>query len=273
MLNIRHCLWAGTEAALQFLLEIEDKLLSAADVKAGLYGAEAPQSELFNRVDNVGIVSIRGPIVNADSPILALFGVATYPNIRRSVIAAASDPNVQQILLDIDSPGGTVAGTADTGDLIARVNAKVKPVTAFTDGTMASAATWIGVSAGQVFASKTAVTGSIGVIAVHIERSKQLADEGIKATVFRAGKYKALVNPIEPLTEAAKEQMEAKLDGAYKVFVQHVADSRGVSYAVADKKMAEGREFFRQCGRGCGACRCHLFLRCSGFRSAIEERC
>jgi signal peptide peptidase SppA len=247
MLNIRHGLWAGTEAALEYALEVETKLLALADVKAGIFGGN-DDSEPFTRSGNVAIVPVRGPLVNMDSPILAFFGVGSYPVIRRSMIAAATDAKIDHILMDIDSPGGAVSGVADTADLIARINSKVKPVTAFAEGTMASAAAWLGVSAGQVFASKTSVTGSIGIIATHLDRTQQLAQSGIKPTVFRGGKYKALVNPYESLSAEAVAQMEEQIDGAYKVFVQHVADSRGVSYALADKKMADGREFFGEAG-------------------------
>jgi signal peptide peptidase SppA len=254
MLNIRRGLWAGSQAALEFLLEIEEKIM-AADIKAGMaamLGDQPADNDPFTRSGNVAIVAVRGPLVNVDSPFLAFFGVSSYPAIRRSVVAAAQDARIEQILLDIDSPGGSVAGMIDTADLIARVHSKVKPVTSFAGGTMASAATALGVSAGQVFAEKTSITGSIGVIMVHLDRTKQLADAGIKPTVFRGGKYKALLNPYEPLTDAAKAQVEEQIDGAYKVFVQHVADSRGVSYAVADKKMADGREFFGSAGVDAG---------------------
>jgi ClpP class serine protease len=87
------------------------------------------------------------------------------------------------------------------------------------------------------------VVGSIGVIAVHQEFSKQLAAAGVTVKVLRAGKYKALATPVEPLSSAAEAQMQARLDAVYQVFVEHVAESRGVTFAQADK-MAQGREFF-----------------------------
>ena len=146
----------------------------------------------------------------------------------------------------MDSPGGHVSGVQETGDLIAATNKKLKPVTSFAEGNMASAAYWLGVSSGDVAATSDSTLGSIGVVMVHMDRSKQLENEGIKATVMRAGKYKALVNPFEPLTEEARTELQAQLDSVYEGFVGHVATSLGKPFNTVDQKMAQGREFIGQ---------------------------
>lgn len=240
MLKKTESLWAGTEGSLSEYLE--------AVVRAAASPQLSPQDTpaipgLLDIQGSVGVISIQGPLTNKDSWINSYMGVTSYNSIREAMIYAAQDPGIKQILLNIDSGGGSVAGVDDTGSLISLVNDKIKPVTAFTDGTMASAAYWLGASAGKVYASKTAMVGSIGVIATHMEQSQALKDAGIGVTVLRAGKYKALANGVEPLTDAAKAQLQEHLDTAYTVFVQHVADARQVSYAVADSKMAQGREF------------------------------
>lgn len=247
-LNLNNVLWAGTDAALDAALKLESRL-AGLDVqqamKAGMFDDDA-SAKPFTQVGNTAIVPIRGSLVNVDSPILKFFGVSSYPDIKRSLIAAATDASVEQILLDVDSGGGTVSGVADTGDLIARIHAQVKPVTTFADGNMMSAAYWLGASAGQVFASRTSMLGSIGVIMTHLDMTGKLAQEGVKPTILRAGKYKALMNPMETLSPEAREQAETMMAAAYDVFVSHVAASRDVSVEVAHKKMADGREFFGQ---------------------------
>jgi signal peptide peptidase SppA len=244
MLNLQDSIWLGTAASFREAVEIEARVIEQLKMVAGPFDAAGEKPVLFDRQGNTAVISIRGPLINADSAFLDFFGVATYPGIRRALVSAASDSKVEQILLDIDSGGGAVSGVADTGDLIARINAKVKPVTAFTDGSMASAAYWLGASAGKVFSSKTSIVGSIGVIAVHTEYVDMLKAEGIKKTVIRAGEFKALAGPFEKLSQTAKDQIQAQLDGAYKVFGEHVAAARGVSFAAMDSKMGQGREFF-----------------------------
>lgn len=238
--------WAGTESSLAAYVTLlqrdEERLQAGTPYTVQRSADQLPYLLSIN--NGIGVVSMKGPMTNRTSYYDEYDKRATYTAIREAIIEAATRDDVEQIVLDIDSGGGSVAGVADVAQLISNVNAHVKPVTAFTDGNMMSAAYWLGSSAGKVYASKVAGVGSIGVIAVHAEQSKMLADIGINVTVMRAGKFKALANAMEPLTEAAKEQMQAGLDATYGVFVQHVADSRGVTYNQADSKMAQGREFY-----------------------------
>ena len=140
----------------------------------------------------------------------------------------------------------SVSGVDDTAKLIRLVNDRVKPVTTYTDGAMCSAAYWLGSAAGEVFASKGAIVGSIGVIATHKEYSEAYKKEGVGVTVVRAGKFKALANSNEKLTEAGKAQLQKIVDASYEIFVDHVAAMRGKSYEYADKTMADGQEFIGQ---------------------------
>lgn len=109
---------------------------------------------------------------------------------------------------------------------------------------MASAAYWIGSSARQVFSSKSALVGSIGVLAIHQDISAALEKDGIKATVLRVGKYKALGTPYEPMEGAAREAWDARLNTLYDFFISHVAEARGTNKTLVDTVMAQGREFF-----------------------------
>lgn len=240
---MRDELWAGTEASLDAFLKAQEKSL---DLKASDYDDDDEDESIPHLLEvhgNVGVVSIKGPLTNSDSFWNRLFGITSYNDIRAAVIAAASDPSINSILLDIDSGGGAVNGVLDTGTLIRMVNDRVKPVVSFSDGTMASAAYWLGMSAGEVNVSRIAVAGSIGVITTHTERSKMLKDDGINVTVMRSGKYKALANPYEPLTEEAKADIQRKLDATYSVFTEQVALSRNRSLAYVEQTMAQGREF------------------------------
>ena len=241
--------WAGTEASLHAALDAEEA--RAARMAAGdrISEKDRETSRLLSVDDGVATISIKGSLTNdGDSVWNEWMGMTGYPEIREAIIAAATDASVQHVILDIDSGGGAVSGVDDTAKLIRLVNDNVKPVTAFTDGSMYSAAYWLGSSAGEVYASKAAGMGSIGVIATHMERSEMLKEAGIGVTVVRAGKYKALANGVEKLSEEGKAQIQAGVDAAYKIFVGHVAEMRGKSYEFADSVMAQGREFYGQAG-------------------------
>lgn len=233
--------WAGSQTSFEAALAAETRI-AAGDHREPPEPRDGPR--LLQVSDGIGLITIKGPLMNSDSPMLEMFGATGYPEIREALVAAVNDPEVKEILLDCDSGGGAVSGCDDTGNLIRAVHA-VKPVTAYGD-TMFSAMYWLASSAGLVFSGKASVVGSIGVKATFREYSKANEKEGVTVTVIRSGKYKALADSNEPLTDAARAQIQATTDAAYQVFVEHVAEMRGRTYAYADKVMADGQEFIGQ---------------------------
>ncbi len=233
--------WAGSTASYELALDAETKIVAGAFDKED---EDEDEPRLLSVEDGLATITIKGPLVNRDSPYLQLFGVTGYPEIREALVAALNNADVKQILLDVDSGGGAVSGCADTGMLIRSAN-KIKPVTAYGD-TMASAAYWLACSASRVYCGKAALVGSIGVKATFREYSKQNEMEGVTVTVIRSGKYKALADQNEPLSKEGKAQIQALCDASYGVFVDHVAEMRGKTYEYADKTMADGQEFIGQ---------------------------
>jgi signal peptide peptidase SppA len=251
-------LWAGTEESLAgYLLQLRKLAMDASFSEIMANGGKRPQQgayapngqaaddmpRLLRVADGVATIRIAGPLNNSSSWINEYLGFTGYPEIRQALVHAANDQTIKSIVLDIASGGGAVSGMFDTADLIASIDKKLKPVTAFSDSAMMSAAYALGVSARHITISKSAEAGSVGVLIVHQEMSEMMKKVGITPTVIRAGKYKALGNPYEPLSELAKEELQASVDHSYGLFVQHVADKRGVAYQVADTKMAQGRVF------------------------------
>lgn len=243
-------MWAGTPASLDIARAFYARLAAEEAISAMKAGTvmdpnrtEKPVPYKFSLHGNVAVISIRGSLVNNDSPWLRYYeGVTGYPAIREALIYAVHHADVKGILLDIESGGGAVSGVEDTHNLVAQVG-KVKPVWAFSGGSMCSAAYWFGCAAKKVFTARTTIMGSIGIINTHIEYSKALEKEGVGVTQTRSGKYKALASPYEPLSDAAKAKIKDQVDHLYGVFIDQVADARGVSKDLADEKMGQGREF------------------------------
>lgn len=225
-----------------------------------------PLSYLYSRQGSIGVISIRGTMLNVDNGLTRFFEMSTYPAIQQSILAAVEDPEVDRIVLDIDSPGGTVSGVSATSDLIYAVDKTVKPVFAISDGYMASGAYWLASSTRRIYADHLANVGSIGVIQVHMDYTKRLEKEGITATPIRSGKYKALGMPYEPLSEEAQKELQDKSDEIYKYFVTHVSDARNKSYEYVDKIMGEGRVFMGQ-----GAKEVGLIDKVASFTGALAE--
>ena len=236
-------LWAGTEHSLALAMEAHDRMM------AGAFSDDDEEDDdevpfNYSVQGEVGVIAIKGSLTNRDSWYNRYIGVTSYGDIRNALTYAAGQPGIKAILLDIDSGGGAVNGVADASSLIQLIDKNVKPIYAFTDGTMCSAAYWLGCSARETYSSNVSTVGSIGVIATHMEYSKALKEAGVGVTVIRAGEFKALANSVEPLSDKAKTQLQTQLNSAYQVFLEHVADCRNTTVNLCDANMAQGREFF-----------------------------
>lgn len=226
----------------QYLAEIQHRAEARALMSSG---REEPQEAPYSLQGSVAVIDITGNLVNGNAGFMSYFGYTGYGDIRNSLVAAVSDQAVGSILLNVDSGGGQVAGVHELAQLIARVD-KVKPVVTYTGGMMASAALWLGAGGRKVVAGETAMVGSLGILQIHIDRTKQLEMDGVKATIIRAGEDKALANPYEPLSDAGKAALQSQADAMYDVFLSHVAQQRKLSVAVAQKQFGGGSVFVGQ---------------------------
>ena len=169
-------------------------------------------------------------------------GTRTLEDVQRDLRNAYSDPEVGGILLDIESGGGGVPGTAETARLIADIK-ETKPVIGLAGGYMCSGAYWIGSACSELYCSNTTEVGSIGVYQTHISMAKVLEEEGIKVTLIKAGKQKALGNQYTDLTEEDLSILQQRIDNLYNIFMSEVAGYRGVSFDKVKSEWADARLF------------------------------
>jgi signal peptide peptidase SppA len=174
----------------------------------------------------MAVIDIAGTLTKRGS---SLSSAGSMVRLRQAVRAAASDPEVAGILLKIDSPGGTVAGTADLGDEIAAAK-KRKPVYAFVEDLAASAAYWLAAQADKVYANTaTADIGSIGVYMALYDMSRAAANEGVEAIVIRSTPLKGAGVPGAPVTDEQKAVWQELVDTAHAEFTAAVKRGRGMT--------------------------------------------
>lgn len=183
-----------------------------------------------------GVVTQRGNMID-DISGPGSTSTQKFTSALRQVLA---DDTVGQILIDIDSPGGSVYGVAELAAEIVKARAQ-KPVVAVANSLAASAAYWIGCSAGEFYVTPGGEVGSIGVWQAHFDYSKALEEEGVKPTLISAGKFKVEGNPYVPLDPEAQAFMQSRVDDYYNAFIKAVAKGRGVSVADVRDGMGEGR--------------------------------
>jgi signal peptide peptidase SppA len=156
--------------------------------------------------------------------------------------AAMNDPNVKAIVIDVDSPGGSVSGVDELAAEIYNARKQgTKKITAVSDCLMASAAYYIASQANEVCVSPSSLTGSIGVYQLHEDDSTALENLGVKFTFISAGKYKVEGNSFQPLDDEARTAMQAIVDDFYDSFTKAVARGRGVAVKNVRNGFGEGR--------------------------------
>lgn len=202
--------------------------------------AAVPRPTPPQRAGAIAVIPLMGPISKRDGMFSRMFGGASIDGFTQQFRQALADESVSSILVQVDSPGGSVQGVEE---LAAEIYASrsIKPIVAYTDGYAASAAYWIASAAGEFVASPSASVGSIGVFGAHQDVSRMLDAAGVTVTLISAGKYKTEASPFAPLTDEAKSALQAQVDEHYTTFVANVARHRGVAVSAVKAGYGEGR--------------------------------
>ena len=217
--------------------------------------------------DGLATVRIHGTMLRQVSPrqkaIAAICGVrlCSMEETAAALLQAAADPVVHTILLDIDSPGGTVNGTPELAQVV-RTIAKDKHIYAFTAGQCCSAAYWVASQADVIYAAPSATVGSIGVILPVVDSSALYDRCGLKMEVFSAGKYKSTGMDGTSLTEEQRNRLTQQVNDTWARFKQAVTRRRSISEADM-----EGQTFY-----GLDAREHHLIDACALSYSAVQGK-
>lgn len=188
-----------------------------------------PADRLMMVHRGVAHVAIRGETVaENDGSIGPSSGFTGYDGLIAQVQAADADTMVRGILLDVDSPGGEVAGLFEAASIL-MARRGTKPMRAMIRGTGASAAYTLACCADEVTLHELGRAGSNGVITMHADYSAALEQDGIKVSLFASGQHKADGNPFEALPQEVATRIQAMVDNSAARLFQHVAAARGLT--------------------------------------------
>jgi len=211
----------------------------AATRLAARGGGQQPKRQTTGQI---AIIPVTGGLEAHPTFLGMLTGATAMDVIGTQFLECIADPSVSKIVFRVDSPGGTAAGTPELANLIV-ANRGRKEIYGFIDGMAASAGYWIAsaVDRGRLFMTPSGEVGSIGCFAMHLDRSEQLAKDGVKATIIRAPEWKAEFNPLEPLSQSARDYEQASVSKLYGEFVLAVSRHRGVSQQQVVMNFGRGR--------------------------------
>lgn len=176
--------------------------------------------------DGIAIIKVEGVLIHN-------YGWSSsyatgYDVIQRKLHYAWHDPDVKGILMLFNTPGGTVHGGPDTGDLIARVG-KDKPVWGLSEDMAYSAGEWLHSQCTRRFVTQSAGLGSVGARITHVDMSKAYEEHGFKVTMIFDGEHKVDGNPFEELPEDVKASLQQEVSEIRQQFASMVATGTGMT--------------------------------------------
>jgi signal peptide peptidase SppA len=231
--------WAITRPMLGIVAKILGRRLATDPLAFDEEDFERRPAVPNREARGLAVIPIHGCIAPRMNSLSNISGGATFEQAGLALREALAMDDVRTIVLDIDSPGGSVLGASEFARQVMAARTK-KPIVAVANYQMCSAAYWVGACATEIVAAPSAMLGSIGVYTIHEDLSKSMEQDGIKLTYVSAGKYKVDGIAGEPLTESAEARMTAHVNAHYDRFVGDVAKGRGVTDAAVRSGYGEG---------------------------------
>ena len=196
--------------------------------------------------ERIALIRVDGVIVAGESGFSMFGGSATgSDDVVDEIDRAIADENVKGILLRINSPGGSAAGSQEIYNAVQRARKARKTVVGSMADVAASGGYYVAAPCDAIFADPATLTGSIGVIAVHQDLSGLFDKVGIGTEIIKSGDLKDMFQPAGPLSPEARDVVTALIDQVFDQFVDDVAEGRGMDRA-AVVALADGRVYTGQ---------------------------
>ena len=209
--------WAITAEALELIDSIAHRANESPEAVAAKLGRPLQGTRTMEVRGNVAILPVIGPIFRYADIFTEISGASSVDTMALDLQTALDDPKVDAIVLEIDSPGGMVAGISEFADM---VRAADKPVTAYVGAKAASAAYWVAAAADEIVMDKSAEVGSVGAVM----QMNVGVDKNTRDIISSQSPNK---RP-DPNTDAGLIELQSRIDGLAQVFIESVADFRGV---------------------------------------------
>lgn len=187
----------------------------------------------------VAVIPMMGPMMRRAGPMARVFGITGTDSTRLAIEVALTDEAVERILLRVDSPGGSVSGLDQLGDVVSSAD---KPIVAQVEGMAASAAYYVAAQTDRIMVGRTDLVGSIGTRIMLYDFSKMFENEGIEPVPIDTGEYKSAGAMGTEITEAQRDDFQRIVDFYYEDFVRAVSRGRSMTES-AVKDAGDGRMF------------------------------
>jgi len=215
--------------------------------------------------DKVALVRLVGPISQEGGGLFSLGQAASARRVLEQMQRAGRDPQVKAILLELNTPGGSVVASARIHDQVVRLRQQGKPVVALLTEVAASGGYYVAAAADRIVADPSTLTGSIGVLVVLPNFQEFNRRIGLRTVVFKSGRFKDMGNPDRLLTREEAALFQGIVEEAYRRFVEVVVQGRRLARARV-LQLADGRVY-----TGAQAHRLGLVDQLGSFEDALSE--
>lgn len=202
---------------------------SAADAERAWYP--------INVVGRTALVHVAGVMVKGGDP---YWGEICTLEVRRSIEAAESDPDIDAIVMRLDTPGGSVDGLAELGDAVYSA-AQSKRIIAQVDGMCCSAGYYVASQADEIRSGRMDTIGSIGTRMMLYDFSKMFEEFGIRPVPIDTGPFKSLGARGMPITDEQVKFLQEYVDAFFADFLQMIGRGRPGLAGERIKGIADGR--------------------------------
>lgn len=198
-------------------------------------GERAPSTRTASMRDGVGMLPVMGPIFPRATMLTQLSGATSLDLVAADLRALQANPEIRNILMVLDTPGGVTTGANDMAHLIATSE---KPISVHVTGMCCSLGYWLGSQAsGGISTDPTGIVGSIGVLmsSSYQEGPDQNGRRAVDIVSSNAPNKRPDLS-----TEEGRAQIRQMLDGIESVFISNVARGRGVTEATVRNEFGAG---------------------------------
>lgn len=221
--------------ALTGIAVVEDDIASRLlNGEMGQAKPENPTVKSYLVINGIAVLPVSGTLVNKTRGLQPYSGMTGYNGIVARLSQAIHDPEVDGILLEMDTPGGMVSGAFDCAEMIARYRLQ-KPIWSLANDMHCSAGQLIASASEYRLVTQTSRVGSIGALVAHSDHSGELAKKGVDVTLIYSGAHKVDGHPYGALPESVRQDTQRRLDMLRQQFAEKVAlyTGRGVEQVLA----------------------------------------
>lgn len=214
------------------LADAEGQILTGEKIRmsAASFSPSRDRERPYQVVDGVAVIPVSGTLVHKSGNLRPYSGMTGYDGITALMVMALGDPDVTGVMLDLDTPGGEVAGCFDTSRSLRKMADNCgKPLWALCYDMNCSAGMALASSAHRRLITQTGVAGSVGVVMAHQDVSQMYEEAGVKVTLIHSGSHKIDGNPYAALPKTVLEQFQQNSDQLRTEFAQIISDHMGLS--------------------------------------------